>query len=143
MVVKGDERVTSILPDGTLVSILTASGFGSGSGEEVDEDEIEDLEEIEENKIEIEEENTIDDIKVENMENEKYEIVKDEDLEDFPNQPFKMYSESRKNTMIESIKINGIIEPIVVRKTENGKYQILSGHNRRICGRYGRNFKTF
>ena len=45
--------------------------------EEVDEDEIEDLEEIEENKIEIEEENTIDDIKVENMENEKYEIVKD------------------------------------------------------------------
>ena len=33
--------------------------------EEVDEDEIEDLEEIEENKIEIEEENTIDDIKVE------------------------------------------------------------------------------
>ena len=34
-----------------------------------------------------------------------------------------MYSESRKNTMIESIKINGIIEPIVVRKTENGKYQ--------------------
>ena len=103
--------------------------------EEVDEDEIEDLEEIEENKIEIEEENTIDDIKVENMENEKYEIVKDEDLEDFPNQPFKMYSESRKNTMIESIKINGIIEPIVVRKTETGKYQILSGHNRRICGR--------
>ena len=103
--------------------------------EEVDEDEIEDLEEIEENKIEIEEENTIDDIKVENMENEKYEIVKDEDLEDFPNQPFKMYSESRKNTMIESIKINGIIEPIVVRRTENGKYQILSGHNRRLCGR--------
>ena len=72
---------------------------------------------------------------IENIEDEKYEIIKDEDLEDFPNQPFKMYSESRKNTMIESIKINGIIEPIVVRRTENGKYQILSGHNRRLCGR--------
>ena len=46
-----------------------------------------------------------------------------------------MYSESRKNTMIESIKINGIIEPIVVRKIDNNKYQILSGHNRRLCGR--------
>lgn len=81
-------------------------------------------------------ENDIDDLEeIENIEDEKYEIIKDEDLEDFPNQPFKMYSESRKNTMIESIKINGIIEPIVVRRTENGKYQILSGHNRRLCGR--------
>mgnify|MGYP002542126069 CR=1 FL=1 len=103
--------------------------------EEFDEDDMDDLEEIEENEIEIEEENIIDDVKSENVEDEKYEIIKDEDLEDFPNQPFKMYSESRKNTMIESIKINGIIEPIVVRKTENGKYQILSGHNRRLCGR--------
>ena len=88
-----------------------------------DENDIDDLEEMEESEI------------IENIEDEKYEIIKDEDLEDFPNQPFKMYSESRKNTMIESIKINGIIEPIVVRRTENGKYQILSGHNRRLCGR--------
>lgn len=103
--------------------------------EEFDEDDMDDLEEVEEGEIEIEEENTVDDVESESVNNEKYEIIKDEDLEDFPNQPFKMYSESRKNTMIESIKINGIIEPIVVRKTENGKYQILSGHNRRICGR--------
>lgn len=103
--------------------------------EEFDEDYMDDLEEVEEGEIEIEEENTVDDVESESVNNEKYEIIKDEDLEDFPNQPFKMYSESRKNTMIESIKINGIIEPIVVRKTENGKYQILSGHNRRICGR--------
>ena len=103
--------------------------------EEFDEDDMDDLEEVEEGEIEIEDEDTIDDVESESVNNEKYEIIKDEDLEDFPNQPFKMYSESRKNTMIESIKINGIIEPIVVRKTENGKYQILSGHNRRICGR--------
>lgn len=107
--------------------------------EEFDEDDMNDLEEIEDTEIEIEidEGKARDDVivkKVEN-ENEKYEIIKDEDLEDFPNQPFKMYSESRKNTMIESIKINGIIEPIIVRKTDNGKYQILSGHNRRLCGR--------
>lgn len=103
--------------------------------EEIDENEIEDLEEIEESEIEIVEDKGTDVLESENIENEKYEIIKDEDLEDFPNQPFKMYSESRKNTMIESIKINGIIEPIVVRKTDNGKYQILSGHNRRLCGR--------
>ena len=38
MVVRDGLRVTSILPDGTLVSILTESGFGSASGEEVDEE---------------------------------------------------------------------------------------------------------
>lgn len=103
--------------------------------EEFDENDIDDLEEIKESEIEIIEDQKEDVPETENIEDEKYEIIKDEDLEDFPNQPFKMYSESRKNTMIESIKINGIIEPIVVRKTENGKYQILSGHNRRLCGR--------
>lgn len=103
--------------------------------EEIDENDIEDLEEIEESEIEIVEEKKENISETEDIEDEKYEIIKDEDLEDFPNQPFKMYSESRKNTMIESIKINGIIEPIVVRKTDNGKYQILSGHNRRLCGR--------
>ena len=109
--------------------------------EEIHEDiinyEDETLEEIEEDEIEIieEKQEELQDEDIQLKENEKYEIIKDEDLEDFPNQPFKMYSESRKNTMIESIKINGIIEPIVVRKTENGKFQILSGHNRRLCGR--------
>ena len=109
--------------------------------EEIHEDiinyEDETLEEIEEDEIEIieEKQEELQDEDIQLKENEKYEIIKDEDLEDFPNQPFKMYSESRKNTMIESIKINGIIEPIVVRKTANGKFQILSGHNRRLCGR--------
>lgn len=105
--------------------------------EEIINYEEDSLEEIEEDEIEIIEDQQ--DEKQEEViqlkENERYEIIRDEDLEDFPNQPFKMYSESRKNTMIESIKINGIIEPIIVRKTDNGKYQILSGHNRRLCGR--------
>ena len=105
-----------------------------------EENTIEDLEEIEEEELEIiedevPEEDELTEKETEIKANERYEIIKDEDLEDFPNQPFKMYSESRKNSMIESIKINGIIEPIVVRKTDNGNYQILSGHNRRLCGR--------
>lgn len=61
--------------------------------------------------------------------------IEDEKLDDFKDQPFKMYDEEQKEDMIRSIKLNGIIEPIVVRPMENGKYQILSGHNRRLCGR--------
>ena len=37
--------------------------------------------------------------------------------------------------MIRSIRLNGIIQPIVVRPIENGKYEILSGHNRKYCGK--------
>ena len=37
--------------------------------------------------------------------------------------------------MIESIKINGIIQDLSVRPLPNGKYQILSGHNRRDCAK--------
>lgn len=105
--------------------------------EEIINYEEDSLEEIEEDEIEIIEDQQYEKQEevIQLKENERYEIIRDEDLEDFPNQPFKMYSESRKNTMIESIKINGIIEPIIVRKTDNGKYQILSGHNRRLCGR--------
>lgn len=118
----------------------TENTFEQKAPIDFEENTIEDLEEIEEEELEIiedevPEEDELPEKETEIKANERYEIIKDEDLEDFPNQPFKMYSESRKNSMIESIKINGIIEPIVVRKTDNGKYQILSGHNRRLCGR--------
>lgn len=68
---------------------------------------------------------------------EKCEIVmiKDSNLEDYPNQPFNLYKDDKKKEMMESIKINGIMQPLIVRPITNGKYQILSGHNRRICGK--------
>lgn len=66
---------------------------------------------------------------------EEYKSIPDEDLVDFEDQPFKLYNDEKKEEMIRSIKLNGIIQPLIVRPTEDGKYQILSGHNRRICGR--------
>lgn len=75
-----------------------------------------------------------------NLENEKGSknnivIIDDEKLEDYPNQPFKIYDEDKKEEMMESIRINGIMQPLIVRPIGNGKYQILAGHNRRYCGR--------
>ncbi|SCG83678.1 Stage 0 sporulation protein J [Proteiniborus sp. DW1] len=48
----------------------------------------------------------------------------------FKNHPFKLYEGERLNDMVESIKEHGIILPLIVRPTDNGKYEILSGHNR-------------
>ena len=48
----------------------------------------------------------------------------------YHNHKFGMYSGERLEDMIESIKENGILSPIIVQPTDNGKYEILIGHNR-------------
>ena len=45
-------------------------------------------------------------------------------------QPFSMYSESKKQEVKESIEKFGVLNPIIVRPIENGQYEIIAGHNR-------------
>lgn len=51
-------------------------------------------------------------------------------LVSYHNHQFKLYSGERLEDMIESIRQNGILNPILVQPLSNGKYEILSGHNR-------------
>ncbi|MBQ9189133.1 MAG: ParB/RepB/Spo0J family partition protein [Clostridia bacterium] len=61
-----------------------------------------------------------------------------ETLTPFPNQPFHLYNEEEMEKMVESIRENGVISPIIVRPKEGGKYEIISGHNRvEACRRAG------
>lgn len=57
------------------------------------------------------------------------------DLIPFKKHPFKLYEGDRLNDMVESIKEHGIILPLIVRPIEDGKYEILSGHNRANAGK--------
>lgn len=57
------------------------------------------------------------------------------DLIPFRNHPFKLYKGERLDDMVESIKEFGIITPLIVRPLEDGKYEILSGHNRVNAGK--------
>lgn len=50
-------------------------------------------------------------------------------------QPFSMYDENKKQEVLESIKANGVLVPIIVRKIANEKYEIISGHNRVECSK--------
>jgi len=43
---------------------------------------------------------------------------------------FQLYSGERLDDMVESIRTNGVLTPIVVQPAENGKFEILIGHNR-------------
>ena len=51
-------------------------------------------------------------------------------LENYHNHPFTLYTGKRLEDMVESIKENGILNPIIALKKETGSYEILSGHNR-------------
>lgn len=74
-------------------------------------------------------------IEDEEIENKKIFMINEKNLENYPNQPFSLYEGDKKKEMIESIKLNGIMQPLIVRPLSNGKYQILAGHNRRMCAK--------
>lgn len=62
-------------------------------------------------------------------------------LENYHDHPFTLYTGKRLEDMVESIKENGILNPIIVLKKEDGAYEILSGHNRAGAARLA-NLKT-
>lgn len=48
----------------------------------------------------------------------------------FPNHPFKVLDDEKMDTLVDSIRGNGILNPVIVRPDENGNYEIISGHRR-------------
>ena len=52
----------------------------------------------------------------------------------FHEHPFKLYEGERLNDMVDSIRENGVLAPVIVQKTDKG-YEMLSGHNRQNAAR--------
>lgn len=52
-------------------------------------------------------------------------------MEPFPNHRFKLYEGQQLDDMVESIRQFGILLPIILWHTEEGRHIILSGHNRK------------
>lgn len=62
-----------------------------------------------------------------------YEIPLDE-IDPFPDHPFKVRDDEDMLNLVESIRENGVLTPATVRKKEDGRYELLSGHRRlRAC----------
>lgn len=47
-----------------------------------------------------------------------------------PNQPRKHFDQDALQELADSIKVHGVIQPLVVNKLENGKYMIIAGERR-------------
>ena len=48
----------------------------------------------------------------------------------FPNHPFKVLDDERMDMLVDSIRENGILNPVIVRPDQNGDYEMISGHRR-------------
>ena len=48
----------------------------------------------------------------------------------FKDHPFKVLDDEKMHELVESIMLNGILTPVIVRKIENDEYEMISGHRR-------------
>ena len=56
------------------------------------------------------------------------------EIDDFPDHPFKVKDDEDMLQLVESVRERGIITPITLRRKEDGRYEIVSGHRRkRAC----------
>lgn len=72
----------------------------------------------------------------EERDNEKREYVKAiplDQISDFPNHPFKVRMDEKMLEMIESVREYGVLSPAVVRPKEDGTYEMIAGHRRKLA----------
>lgn len=53
------------------------------------------------------------------------------EIDDFPDHPFHVVVDDAMNEMADSIKKHGVLTPAVVRKKDDGRYELISGHRRK------------
>ena len=67
-----------------------------------------------------------DEAKLEKIQNIPLDLI-----DEFPNHPFKVIDNDDMDKLVDSIKeSNGVLVPTIVRKKDNGRYEMVSGHRR-------------
>ena len=49
-------------------------------------------------------------------------------ISSFKNHPFKVLDDDRMNDLVESIRNNGVLSPVLVRSVDEDTYEMISGH---------------
>lgn len=69
---------------------------------------------------------------------EEIKKIKISDIKDFPKHPFKINNDLNYEELKDSIQENGVLVPAIVRKKNDGTYEMISGHRRKqICEESG------
>ena len=53
------------------------------------------------------------------------------EIDDFPDHPYQVRMDEDMIQLVESVKERGIITPVTLRKKEDGRYEVVSGHRRK------------
>ena len=65
--------------------------------------------------------------------NDRIQTINLSELHSFPENPFRVREDEAFDELVKSIEENGLISPLVVRPHEEGGYEIISGHRRRLA----------
>ena len=52
-------------------------------------------------------------------------------IDSFPNHPYHVFDDADMSELVASIEANGLLNPIIVRKKVDGRYELISGHRRK------------
>ncbi|MBR0429047.1 MAG: ParB/RepB/Spo0J family partition protein [Lachnospiraceae bacterium] len=58
------------------------------------------------------------------------ELVKIRDIFPFKDHPFKVVDDEKMEELVESIRTNGVLTPVLIRPRSEGGYEMVSGHRR-------------
>ena len=64
---------------------------------------------------------------------EKVEEIDIDLIDNFKNHPFKVEENDELKALEESIKVSGVLSPVIVRRKENNRFEMLSGHRRKLA----------
>ncbi len=69
---------------------------------------------------------------------EKVVLIPISKIDDFPNHPFQIKDDEEMEQLVHSIRMNGVLTPLIVRKKTDGRFEIVAGHRRkRACAILG------
>ena len=66
---------------------------------------------------------------------EKVRVIPIQFFDDFPGHPFYVKMDEEMKALMESIKKFGILTPLIARKKENDRYEIIAGHRRKFAAK--------
>ena len=62
---------------------------------------------------------------------EKVRVVDISLIKDFPDHPFQVKDDESMAQLVESIRMNGVLNPVIALKIDENHYQLMSGHRRK------------
>ena len=75
---------------------------------------------------------------IEEVKREKVRVVPLKYVDDFPDHPFRVHDDESMADLVHSSEMNGVMNPVIARRKEDGRYELISGHRRKFaCEKLG------